>query len=312
MTSKWLRVQERLARDGIATLPQWVGRWMFWNAGVHRLLPQGLIEDWRDRAKDARVPKKYGVSDPILIYQMGKVGSRTVYASLDALHLDVPIYHLHFLNNTTRVEKWVKEFYPHRQAYPMLRVAKKVWADMQQHPNKHWNLISMVRAPVPHEISVYFHALDAYFRDFETRQETDPTFPQTVAEYFMAHVIDETPGEWFDLQVKNLFGIDVYATPFPKERGYAVYAKDNIRLLVMRLEDFNQILVPVVSEFLNIPAFEIVRDNVGEDKAYAKVYREAMPHLKLAPDYLARKHSSRYARHFYTPQELEASIARWV
>jgi hypothetical protein len=285
---------------------------MFWNAGVHRLVPDWVIEDWRDREKYARYPKKYGLADPIIIYQMGKVGSRTVYTSLNALNLDVPVYHLHFLNGADHVERWVKELYPHRGSYPMLRLAKKIRADMERNPDKRWNLISMVRAPVPHEISVYFHRLDAFFNDFETRQANDPNFPRKVADYFMSHGIDDTPTAWFELQVEQLFGIDVYATPFPRERGYQVYEKGSIRLLVMRLEDMNRILVPTVREFLNIPDFEIVRDNIGEEKAYGKVYQEAIAHLRLSSQYLERKHSTRYAQHFYTPEELAKSVARWT
>ena len=34
---------------------------------------------------------------PLLIYQMGKVGSSTVQASLRSLKLDMPIYHTHIL-----------------------------------------------------------------------------------------------------------------------------------------------------------------------------------------------------------------------
>lgn len=312
MTSKLASVQQRIKRKGVASLPQWFGKWMFWNAGIHRLFPADVIEGWIDDDKYARHPKKYGVQDPILIYQMGKVGSRTVYTSLSALNLDVPVHHLHFLNGTDHIEKWVQEMYPHRESYPMLRAAKRIRADMLRHPERKWNLISMVRAPVPHEISVYFHRLDAFFRDFETRQANDPAFPREVAEYFMTHAIDDTPTGWFELQVQELFGIDVYATPFPKERGYATYEKGNVRLLLLRLEDMNRILVPTVREFLNLPEFEIVRDNIGEEKVYGKVYQEAMSHVRLSPAYLERKHSTRYARHFYTPDELAQSVARWT
>jgi hypothetical protein len=312
MTSRLTHVQNRLSRDGIRALPSWFAHWLFWNGGLHHLVPKWFIEDRRDRAKYARFPKKYGLADPIIIYQMGKVGSRTVYTSLHALNLDVPVYHLHFLNGAEHVEKWVQDLYPHRQAYPMLRVAKKIRADMERNPGKRWNLISLVRAPVPHEISVYFHRLDAFFRDFEARQENDPNFPREVAGYFMTHAIDDTPTAWFELQVEQLFGIDVYATPFPRERGYEVYEKGAIRLLVVRLEDMNRVLVPAVRDFLNVPDFEIVRDNVGEDKAYGETYRQAVSHLKLSPQYLERKHSTRYARHFYSPEELAKSVARWT
>ena len=47
--------------------------------------------------------KVYGVREPIIVYQMGKVGSSSMYWSLDALRLNVPVYHLHFLNDADTV-----------------------------------------------------------------------------------------------------------------------------------------------------------------------------------------------------------------
>lgn len=44
---------------------------------------------------------------PILIYQMGKVGSKTVYESLKALNLATPVYHTHLLNKLEEIEKFI-------------------------------------------------------------------------------------------------------------------------------------------------------------------------------------------------------------
>jgi hypothetical protein len=35
---------------------------------------------------------------PLLVYQMGKVGSSTIRRSLNALNLDIYVYHLHYMS----------------------------------------------------------------------------------------------------------------------------------------------------------------------------------------------------------------------
>ena len=48
-------------------------------------------------------------NQPIVIYQMGKVGSSSVYSSLKALKLDNPVYHVHFL--TPQGINWAETIY---------------------------------------------------------------------------------------------------------------------------------------------------------------------------------------------------------
>ena len=59
---------------------------------------------------------QYG-EPPLLLYQMGKVGSKTIQRSLRTVELDRPVFHVHFLT-PDRVEKTEKE----RRKY--LRVAR--------------------------------------------------------------------------------------------------------------------------------------------------------------------------------------------
>ena len=43
-----------------------------------------------------------GQKDPLVVYQMGKVGSTTIVRSLEALGLDTSIYHIHYLTEYYR------------------------------------------------------------------------------------------------------------------------------------------------------------------------------------------------------------------
>lgn len=103
-----------------------------------------------------------------------------------------------------------------------------------------------------------------------------------------------------------------YATPFPKERGYVILERGNLRMLILRMEDLDRCVTPAIREFLGIPDFRLASKNIGEQKAYGQVYQDTLKVLRLPPDYVQRKHATKYARHFYTPEELNASVSRWV
>jgi hypothetical protein len=286
---------------------------MLWRGGIHRLLPDENIRSIQDWILTSTYPKKYGIADPILVYQMGKVGSRSVYESLRQLELNVPVYHLHILNYFEVVEKGLTDLYG-AGAYTntMLKQAKRLRAEIDKNPDRRLNIISLTRTPVTQEISAFFHRLDAHFPDYETRSQNISAFAAEVAAYFATNTFSDISANWFDLQVRQVFGLDVYATPFPRERGYVILEQGNLRMLVLRMEDLNRCATTALEEFLGIPDFRLTNSNVAESKPYGKIYQETMRRLQLSPEYIQHKHSTRYARHFYSPEELAASVARWV
>lgn len=307
---KWDKLTRRINRDGLGSLPGWAGNWMYWNAGIHRLPGAPRL---RTAYKYNRRNKKYGIQDPILVYQMGKVGSSSVYASLSALDLDVPVYQIHFLNNLDTYRNWVRDNLHNNPAdLTMFQLSEQIRQEVDASPNRHWNIISLVRQPVPRGISGLFQNIGAAFPQAREKIARNELTAQDVADYFVNEYFDGVPLKWFDEQVKPLFGIDVYATEFPTARGYQLYEQGNVRMLVIRLEDLNRVAAEAMHDFLCLPEFTLINKNVGEEKKYAALYKEFLQVLKLTPESLVRWHDCQYARHFYTEQELAASVARWT
>ncbi len=312
MTSqgKWSKLQSRVAREGFGAVPRWAVNSLYWNAQLYRI--PGLPE-LRTAYKYNRRAKKFGIQDPLIVYQMGKVGSSSLYRSLLAMDLDVPVYKIHFLNHLEQKEQWMSQAMPENSdGFRMFALGKQLRSEMERNPHKAWNLISMVRAPVPRGISGFFQNLEATFPSFRQVNAYNKLTARELVDYFVNTYYDRVPNEWFDAQVKDLFGIDVYATEFPKARGYQIYIKDNIRLLVIRLEDLNRCVSDAMREFLGIPNFQLKTENVGEQKKYAELYRDFLHTLRLSPERLALWHDCQYAQHFYTRQELAKSVERWV
>lgn len=300
--NRWKKLNQRLSVQGLSEVPRWAANWMYWNSGVRPLADRVGLK-----------PKRYGITQPILVFQMGKVGSTSVYASLKRLELDVPLYHLHFLNNLDDMEETVRRF-PARAArsLELIATARKIRQEMARQPRKKWNIITLVREPIPRLVSVFFESIDDYIPNMKECYAAGELGLDAMISYFVNEFRESWVLNWFDTQVRDLFGLDVFETPFDKGRGYQIYEQSNIRLLLMRLHDLNRVAPQAMHEFLGISNFQLVTRNVGEAKATGSLYRDFVNGLRLPPTMVHEWHSTRYAKHFYTPEELAASVARWT
>ena len=97
---------------------------------------------------------------PVLVLQMGKVGSKSVQAGLDALQLDRRIYHAHFLSRerTAQTEqKRRKYFRTANESY-----LRRPWLNQflvrayETSTDKKWKLVTLTREPIGRNISAFF------------------------------------------------------------------------------------------------------------------------------------------------------------
>lgn len=297
------KLTQALDRDGAAGLSNWAKTWLYWNSGQGRRILQE--RGWR--------PKKFGIYNPVVVYQMGKVGSNTIYHSFKKLELDVPIFHVHYLNDLEDIEARTRRTMRNvERALENVVRAREVLGEMEQRKYSRWNFISLVRAPIPRLISMFFQNLDTFFPDALARYQAHTLTLDELTDFVVNRFQDQFMLEWFDKQIKEPFGIDVFAVPFNRVQGYQIYREREIRLLLLRAEDLNRVAARAIGEFLHIPNFQLVHRNVGQEKPTGALYSEFMQKLRLSPAMIERWHSSALARHFYTRQELSASIARWV
>ena len=252
------------------------------NAG-NRFL--GLFLKARERA---RLERRLSRATPIIIYQMGKVGSTSIYHSLSKLYPGV-VLHAH--DFSSQHEDWRV-----RRLYRWARAGERSL-----------NLISLIREPIGRNVSAFF---ENFLRDTGIPYEQANFSLDELRRIFLANYRHEIPLDWFDKHIRRNFGIDVYATPFP-ECGYATYAQGKVRLLVLRSEVNDRQKTEVIKEFLGLPEFEIFNRNVGEDKLYAETYRQFKEKVKLPRDYVTKLCESRYFTHFYSRDVIDQMRRRW-
>jgi hypothetical protein len=250
------------------------------------------------------------LNDPVLVYQMGKVGSRAVFEALAALPVRPPaLYHFHELCGLDALEHALVQLgdAPPR-ALEFVREAQAVRARFVAGDPLHWKVITLVRDPVARNLSSFFYDITRYVPDFYERTPSSVE----LLEAFLTRPDHDTPLAWFEQQAEPLLSLDVYAAPFPREQGYALLRSERVAWLTLRAEDLAMRIAPAMHALLGIPDFACAKTNAGMDKPYAAAYQRFLSEAQLPAEYLDHVYGSRLARHFYDAGERERMRRRWI
>lgn len=277
-----------------------------------------------DRYMRQRAARQIGRGKPLLlVHTMGKVGSTSVAASLKSrgIKRTMTMFQPHFLSEEgidfaeklaiSRAGSWRNLTKKGRAGYIRNRLLNKELRRLRAAGGR-VKVITMVRDPLATNLSGLFHNYRWWPAELKTL--CDPPSAECLAaveRYFLERYNHDVPDTWFDMEVKSLYGIDVFAEPFDKERGYAVYRNAFADVLLIKLEKLNECAGDAIREFLGIENFRLEETNVAEDKEYAAIYQAFRKQVALPEPYLDQMYESRVARQFYTPEELAAFRRKW-
>jgi hypothetical protein len=283
---------------------------------------------WTARASQRRRLRLRLRSGPgeVVVYQMGKVGSTSVAASITALYPEWTAHHLHQLTHEQirRLERSVRESFADDLVTPRQRSSLMKQLVSAEHLRRHldagsdhrrWKVVTLVRDPVARNLSGFFEILDlqlGYGLEGKLQSRGRDAVLRELPELFFSAFPDhDQPLTFFEREFGPALGFDIYSAPFPRETGWAVYRHDRLDVLVLRLEDLDRCFHPAFTEFLGTDRIQPINANVGAEKGYRDLYREMRRSIPLPEDYLGRMYGSRYAQHFYTPDELRGFRDRW-
>lgn len=268
---------------------------------------------------------------PLVIYQMGKVGSSTVRRSLEALELDRPIYHTHFLTQEyiDREEKRRRKYFGiHKANRANWNAPRRPWLNQYLRnqierglKGKRWKVVTLVREPIARNISAFYenlaakrlgsghqyHIVSSY--RFEITVDLEDLEP--LIALFFEKFDHDTPLVYLDREIKGVLGIDVFSSEFPKSKGYKIYEGEQVDLLLLRLESLNECASDAFREFLNLEDFNLIKANITDEKDDAAIYRKILDSIVLPDSYIDTMLTSKYARHFYSEEEINVFRAKW-
>jgi hypothetical protein len=261
--------------------------------------------------------KKLHEKEIIVIHQMGKVGSSSVYNSLKSLRNDFAIFHTHFLNperlqtHLTKIQQQGRKPENHLIESKALREAIS-----GNFGDKNWKIITLVREPISRNISAFFQNIETQFPDFVSRYRYGSLKIEEIIDVFLASYPHELPLYWLQQEIEAVFGVDVFAVDFPKADGYVILRRDHeehqVKLLLIRLEDLTDCSAKAFSDFLGLREFTLKRTNEGIGKQYSDAYKEFIKSINFPRDYVEKMYKSRYVQHFYSEHEIEQFRTKWL
>lgn len=271
--------------------------------------------------------------NPILVFTMGKVGSSTLARSLSPRDIQRRVTHVHYLTpeRLDAIEEFHKValrkhagtsmervLYPHH-VWRGRYIAQRLGTFGRDEKVK---VITLVRDPIAKTVAAFFENLRLFFGyDYESKlnegkkDEITSDLKKLFYEHYVKDLkvfeIDANPLTWMDEELKATFGVDVFASPFPREQGYKIYSSHNAEVLLIRLEDLNRCAASAVNELLGVESFKMVTLNKAENKIYASLYKDFLDNIALPDSYLDFMYDSKMAKHFYSADELAGFRRRW-
>ncbi len=249
--------------------------------------------------------------EAVKILTPGKTASNTILETFN--QMGIPCIHIHTLR------------YPE---YILLGELKNVWTDVfRLKRGEKTKIITSVREPLSRDFSAFWQPFSGEIDKGFVCPIFNGDFQKMYYDFIeiimrgtvYAHnllgitspVIWQDEFEWFNYEIKDVFGIDVYEYPFNKEEGYQVIETDDVQIFLFRVENLDNIL-PALGRFVGrtIPSF--VSSNIAETKRYGLAYKEFQKQIRLPEKYVEHYYKGNpYMDHFYSKEEQKKFLERW-
>ncbi|WP_274364314.1 putative capsular polysaccharide synthesis family protein [Paenibacillus thermotolerans] len=235
----------------------------------------------------------------VLVYTMGKVGTTTIEATLEA-HSVSPVIHIHQLNFKRENDRKKKSLYDIKSYIIslFLKMARK---------NKKIKIITVVRDPIQRNMSSFFQIIDKHDRDILNKGNNDVNF---LIRHFFENYMHDYPLTWFDKELKAVFGYDVYNSNFDKEKGYIISKADNVEILVFKMEKIKEIGIEALNKFMNLKISVLVNRNEANEKQYHDLYKDFKSKIIFEKDFVDKIYNSKFTKHFYSDKEIEENVLK--
>jgi hypothetical protein len=180
----------------------------------------------------------------ILVYQIGKVGSTTVYRTIEKIIKNYPVYHIHTLdpekvdknyNHINLYENYQKNY--RWDAVKQTITSKHLISQLDKIlKEKNLKVITIVRDPIAREISAFFEK-NRLMPEINSMKIED-----LIKIFWQQKGLTNRQGNWLNNELNKYLEFDVYSIDFPKDKGYKI-VRDNdkkVEILLLKLESFKQ------------------------------------------------------------------------
>jgi hypothetical protein len=245
----------------------------------------------------------------VLVYQMGKVASSSVTQALRRVD-GLRVFQLHEMSpdGLRHLRAALRQGGVPADWLETYVLCRALYRDIVE-AGRRAKVITLVREPVGRNISFYFQNLDLLWQTADAHEKVG--LIRLLEEYLDRFDHDDTL-VWFDLEFKAALGVDLYAHEFPHALGHLRLDAGPHEILVLRSDLNDSVKAKCLAEFLEVEGVTLVPENVSAQKPYADTHREFMRRVRLPEGYVDRMLDSKYARHFFSPEERDALRSKWL
>lgn len=261
---------------------------------------------------------KIAIKSGIFVYQMGKVASTSIVQSLRASGIKTTHFHrLNIRNSPYYID--INKYQRGNNFYTYLNVIiRRLIINKNIKKNK-VKIITIVREPIGQMISTFFEDLDynifLFSKDIRNKNSdamkafnTDESFVKNILCYIMN---DNYCINYLDNEIKETLGVDVYAYPFDKNKGYSIIKVKNADILILRYEDLLK-QEDIIRNFSGCDGFVLLKKNITNDKWCKNAYQNFRNSVVFSEEQSLKLYDSKYSRHFYTDDEIDRFKNKWI
>lgn len=253
-------------------------------------------------------------SDPVLVLAPPKVGSRALrQAMLDATGVEPLHAHWVTAQGIRRAQSWWQHAAGVDAPAPIHHRGRYIRYRLALPRRGRWRIVTGVREPMRRLVAEFFQVGGelGWFDELQTAADPDPA---ELVDRFVAWV-GQAPStaDWYREELETVTGIDMYARPFPTDRGFDTFENPKCRVLLVRNEDLRRVGPEATAAFLDTSGpVDLPETNVGAAKQYAPLYSRFLQHAELPAALLDAVYEQPAARHFYTASERSSFRADWI
>jgi len=268
-------------------------------------------------AVNAIVRCRHCIDDQLLIYTMAKTGTTSMRIALEKAK-GGPLLYSHTMNQSLG--------FSDVGGINDKLGSKTDWCDIDSvmlyygqaieiiknsiNKGKKVKIITSAREPVARNISFMFFTLPLMFSKNADIAVHKYAFTE-IFEYMYYKMIDhDYVLNWFDSEIKACLGIDIYEYPFDKEKGYVLIEKDNVELLVLKMEKLDN-CAQIIKEFTGVNEFTLERENSSENYWYKPVYDKFKEKFIPDKEYLEHMYESKFMHYFYSDDEIKGFYEKY-
>lgn len=220
----------------------------------------------------------------IHLFQMGKVGSKSIEMSLRTAAYTEHIMHLHFANEM--ISTYPDCYY----SYPEIVGGSPCSI----------SFVTGVREPISRILSGWIESTKSHASTMTLGQISDLIEDHRSLEMHLEKEIDIIT-DWF--KHKFYCDLDVYSVPFDHECGFAIISGGRHRLFVYTVERLDK-LWPLLSQFLGHD-LQCIRINKTRDKGTVEnQLQKRISTIKFSERIIDKAFNNRYARHFWSTEDI--------